>query len=84
MDHADTGCWGYCRILTQLLEEVEVPAMYDAIKNKFMKKGDSEDTAQSHAAAIFNARAKKTGTPFLAHYVQKEKAGQQKKALGLK
>ncbi len=59
-----------------------MPAMYDAVKAKFMKGGMDEDEAQSHAAAIFNAKAKKKGTPFLAHYVKREKrAGDQLRAM---
>jgi hypothetical protein len=61
-----------------------MPAMYDAIKESYLKRGKSEDEAQSIAAATFNKHAKKSGTPFLAHYVAKEKgmkAKHQKAAL---
>lgn len=49
-----------------------MPALYEKIRDQKMAKGASKKSAQTTAAKIYNAQAKKTGKPSLAEYKARE------------
>ena len=50
-----------------------MPAMYEAVRDKFLKQGMASKEAKTRAAKIFNAHAKKGKTPSLNYYIERER-----------